>query len=114
MNTAEADQLVVGSLAVTATLAVLKRVSAGDPPDVVRVLIGAFVAGTMLTIAAEPAPALAGSLAVLILIASVIFAGPDVLNVITHATGAPNAILSTVPGTDQHGAGLGGGARINK
>lgn len=87
MNTAEADQLIVTSLAVTGTLAVLKKVTNGQPPDVVRVLIGVFAAGTMLTLAAQGAPQLAGSLAVLILIASVIYAGGDVFGALSRATG---------------------------
>lgn len=87
MNTSEADQLIVTSLAVTGTLAVLKKVTNGQPPDVVRVLIGVFVAGTMLTLAAQGAPQLAGSIAVLVLIAALIYAGSDVFGALAKATG---------------------------
>jgi hypothetical protein len=86
-TTAEADQLIVTSLAVTGTLAVLKKVTAGEPPDVVRVLIGVFVAGTMLTLAAQGAPQLASSIAVLVLIAALIYAGADVFGAIAKTTG---------------------------
>lgn len=104
MNTAEADQLVVGSLLVTATVATVKKVTEGQPPDVVRALVGVFIAGTMLTLLAEGAPSLAGSLAVLILVASLIYAGPNVWTAITARATQGQASAVGSPGLGGGGA----------
>lgn len=104
-TTAGADQVVVGSLLVTGSLAVVKKVTEGQPPDVVRVLVGVFIAGTMLTLLAEPAPQLASSLAVLVLVASLIYAGP---NVWTAITSRATRGQKSAPGDP--GLGGGGGA----
>lgn len=109
MNTAEADQVIVGSLAVTAVLAIVKRVSEGGSPDVVRVLVGAFIAGTMLTLAAEGVPELAGALGVLLLIASLVYAGPDVWSSITHRATVGNIAPGQTAPREAFG---GGGHRV--
>jgi len=105
MNTAKADQLIVTSLGATATLAVVERVQTGNVPNVVRVLIGAFVAAAMLTFAAQFVPDLAGMLAVLVLVAFVAHSGPSLWGAITTATrsGTPKKTATT--------EGAGGGAR---
>lgn len=88
MNTSKADQLIITSLGVTSVLAIAQRVTTGGVPNVVRVLIGAFIAAAMLTLAAQGVPDLAGMLAVLILVAFVAHAGPDLWAALTHATRA--------------------------
>lgn len=105
--TSDADQLIVSALATTGTLAVLKKVTAGEAPDVVRVLVGVFVGGTMLTLLAQGVPQLAKALAVLILIASLIYAGADVFNAIARTTRGAGYIAPGQTSAKETNAGAG-------
>lgn len=106
MNTAKADQVIVTSIGATAALAVVQRVRTGGVPDVVRVLIGAFIAAAMLTLAAQAVPDLAGMLAVLVLVAFLAHSGPDLWGAISTATRSGST--SKKPATTE---GAGGGTR---
>lgn len=94
MNTAEADQVIIGSLAITTVFGVAHKIATTKTaPDVVRGLVGLFLAASMLTLAAEVQPELAASLAVLTLVAAIVNGGPDVWT----AIGSRTRVQSTTP-----------------
>lgn len=98
MNTASARQVALTSITFTGGLAVFRRVSQGDVPDVPRVLIGGFIAAIGLMYLADFAPSLAASLALLALAGSVFGNGPALFNAIAGNRIAPkNRKPSKVP-----------------
>lgn len=86
MNSGTARQVVITSLAITAALAIAKQVSEAQAPNVPRVLIGAFVAGIVLTFGAEAVPSLAASIAALILVGAIVNSGPHLWGAIANTT----------------------------
>lgn len=89
MNSADARQVVLTSIAATGTLSVFRRVSAGDVPDVPRVVIGSFGAAILLMYAADFAPSLAAGIALLILAGSVFGNGPQLWTALSTGRLAP-------------------------
>lgn len=85
-TTAQANQTVLTAIGLTGVIAIAHTIERGkETPDVVKVLIGGFLAATMLTFAAQWAPDLARLIALLALLAEVIFAGPALWKAIAGA-----------------------------
>lgn len=76
MNTDQAQQLVVGSIAVTGVVTSVSMLADGRMPGL-PVVVGLGVTGVVLAVGAQFRPDLAGGLAVLIMVTDVfVFAGP--------------------------------------
>lgn len=98
MNPANAKSVVLTSIAATGALSIFRRVSAGDVPDVPRVVIGSFGAAIILLYASDAAPSLAAGIAALILAGSVFGNGPQVWQALSNGRLAPkNRKPSKVP-----------------
>lgn len=84
-TTDQAQGLVLGACAGTFVLAVADDIAHGDPPSI-RAAVGSFLVAAALYALADWVPALAGSLALLLLVGAILTNGVSVANVITGAT----------------------------
>lgn len=85
MSVPQAKRLVVIAFVVGGGLAAVGDFRQSRQLPRLRILIAAFVAAAILSAAADVAPDLAGSFAVLVLLSAFLIAGPDVIGAVTGA-----------------------------
>lgn len=88
MTSGEAKRYVVGAVVVSGALAGVSDLVQGQVPKV-RIIAGAAIAGVILAIAAEPAPDLAGMLALLMLAGAIFTAGAPTFQAIGRIVSPP-------------------------
>lgn len=90
-----------------ATLAIVAELQRGNVPDP-RIVVGAVIAAVLLTIGAEMAPAIAGGLAMVMLITALLVTGADVWKwAATLFSGArPAGVTGAGSGSALSGSGL--------
>ena len=77
ISKAQAKRYALLATIAAATLAVVAELQRGNTPDP-RIVVGAVLAAVLLTIGAELAPAIAGGLAMVMLITALLVTGADV------------------------------------
>lgn len=98
MNPTEAKRLVVVGTVAAGTLSAVAAFRRGGAPSP-RLAVGVFATGTMLAVAAEVAPAVAGGFAVLMLTAATFVVGGDAWAGITAATTSSKVASRPLPKT---------------
>lgn len=93
MTPPEAKRLVLVGTVAAGTLSAVAAFRRGGTPSP-RLAVGVFATGTMLAVAAEVAPAVAGGFAVLMLTAATLVVGGDAWAGISAATAAPPKVAS--------------------
>lgn len=83
----QAKRLVVGAVLTTGVLAAAREVQKGKAPNI-RIVLGVFVAGLMLSALAGPLPAIAGGLAALMGLSALLTIGPEVFGALTKGLSA--------------------------
>lgn len=81
----QAKSIVVGAVAGAAILASAEQLATGVMPDV-RVAVGGVIAGAVLYAVADVAPAVAGTLALVLVTGAALTNGAAVARVVTQAT----------------------------
>lgn len=79
MNATAAKRLTVTAVVVSGVLSGVQAVAEGERPSV-RIFVGMAVAGGLLLVAAEYMPTLAGALAALLLVSSLVHIGAPALD----------------------------------
>lgn len=109
MTPPEAKRLVVVGTVAAGTLSAVAAFRRGGAPSP-RLAVGVFATGTMLAVAAEVAPAIAGGFAVLMLTAATLVVGGDAWAGITAATTNTTPKVASRPLPKQVGGAVAAGA----
>lgn len=93
MNTAQANSVIVTSLAVTGALVVVRDARDGQAPPI-RFLMGMTIAGVGMAVLAQGAPEIAGALAALVGVTAALVYGAPAWDALSSSVTPPQSTRS--------------------
>lgn len=102
MDRGQAKRLILLAVVISATVATVRQIRAGQTPEP-AIYVGAFIAAVTLTLLAEASPQVAGGLAAVLVVSTILVDGVDLARIAQTATGRGSRSRPA-------GGGAGGGA----